>query len=268
VYKMTGSGNDFLFVDGRVNPVAEWTADLIDELCDRRTGLGADGFAVVEPGSGAGRVRFHFFNRDGSPAPMCGNGALCATRIARWLELVQSDQMVLETGAGEVHTRALDGEAQQSELTMNVIPEVTQLEIDFLAGERSISFTTVGVPHVVVLVDDLASVPLMNRGRELRSHPAVGPAGSNVNFVARSPDASWAMRTYERGVEAETLACGTGAAACATVLAGAQEISLPWNVSTASGCVLTIKAQLSEQGQLRNPSVTGEGRLVYRAVVA
>jgi diaminopimelate epimerase len=266
---MTGSGNDFAFVDGRVHAPDTWDASRIQQICDRRNGLGADGFAVLERGSSTGRVRFHFFNSDGSRAPMCGNGALCATRVAMWLELVDSPEMVLETLAGDVNTRALDGPEQRSELSIEITPELRELDIDLADGERSVHFTTVGVPHVVVRVDDVRSVHLMKRGRALRQHPAVGPAGSNVNFVSPSEDTNhWVMRTYERGVEAETMACGTGAAACACVLVRSGEVSLPWHVGTASARVLTISGDLSEDGHLSNPRIAGEGRLVYRAILA
>ncbi len=268
VYKMTGSGNDFVFVDGRVNPAAGWDRDQIAELCDRRTGIGADGFAVVEPGSGPGRVGFHFFNSDGSPAPMCGNAALCATRVARWLELVGSDQMILETGAGDVHTCTIDGAGERSQLRMDLAPELKPLPISLQQGERSITFTTIGVPHVVVVVDDVMSVNVADRGRELRRHAAVGPDGSNVNFVSQISAGTWSMRTYERGVEAETYACGTGAAACATVLVQLDKVTLPWEVTTASGCTLTISGEVSSSNILSTPCITGEGRMVYRAVVA
>lgn len=266
-YKMTGSGNDFVFVDGRVNGLEEWDASSISAMCDRRNGLGADGFAVLEPGTATGRVRFHFFNSDGSSAPMCGNGALCATRLARWLELVEADEMVLETGAGDVRTRVLGGPQPRAELSMELTPSLSQPAIELGPGERSIAFTEVGVPHVVVVVDEVATVPVAERGREIRGHPSVGPAGSNVNFVSLGADGAWQMRTYERGVEAETLACGTGAAACAAVLVREGRATLPWEVLTRSCRTLAISGELNEDGTLVNPRVAGEARLVYRAVV-
>jgi len=264
VYKLSGSGNDFVFVDGRLTPASGWKPEAIRQICDRRAGVGADGFGVLEPGSGRGRVRFHFFNNDGNRAPMCGNGSLCATRMARWLEMVPNNEMVLETDAGEVRTRFLEGPEERSEFKLAAISELSELQIEPAAGEDSFHFLTVAVPHLVVLVDDVTAVPLPERGRELRFHASLAPDGANVNFVSRGP-AGWAMRTYERGVEAETFACATGAVSCAAVLCGLGKIdTLPWQVRSASGLTLTVNGLLSN-GKLEEPSLIGESRLVFRA---
>ena len=266
VYKLTGSGNDFVFVDGRLSPADSWKPEEIQKICDRRNGVGADGFAVLEPGSREGRVRFHFFNSDGSRAPMCGNGSLCATRTARLLELVATAEMVLETDAGEVQTRSLDGSEERSQFRLPEISELVAPPIDLLPGETAVFFATVAVPHLVVVVEDVAAVELQERGRELRSHSAVTPLGSNVNFVSQR-EGAWFMRTYERGVEAETLACGTGAVACAAALSHLGLLSdLPWDVNTASGMVLSVDGKL-QKGRLLQPSLIGESRLVYRAIL-
>ncbi len=266
VYKLSGSGNDFVFVDGRLSPAESWEPEAIKKICDRRNGVGADGFAVLEPGSRAGRVRFHFFNSDGSRAPMCGNGSLCATRMARLLEFVSTPDMVLETDAGEVRTRVLDGPDERSEFRLPEIPELAAPAIDLGPGESSVFFATVAVPHLVLVVENVSSVDLERRGRELRYHPAVSPLGSNVNFVSCS-GSGWVMRTYERGVEAETLACGTGAVASAAVLSRVGLIrQLPWEVQTASGMVLAVNGRIKD-GRLQEPSLIGESRLVYRAVL-
>jgi diaminopimelate epimerase len=264
VYKLSGSGNDFVFVDGRLTPASEWKPEAIRRICDRRAGVGADGLAVLEPGSGPDRVRFHFFNSDGSRAPMCGNGSLCATRMARWLELVHNNEMVLETDAGEVRTRFLDGPDERSEFKLAAISEIEQPDIEAATGEKPCHFLTVAVPHLVVVVADVSQVPLAERGRELRFHPSLAPNGANVNFVSRDP-AGWRMRTYERGVEAETFACATGAVACAAVLAHLGQIdSLPWQVQTTSGLILAVSGRLND-GKLEEPGVIGESRLVFRA---
>lgn len=268
-YKMTGSGNDFVFVDGRTDPLARWTAERIREVCDRRTGVGADGLAVLEPGSEAGTVRFNFFNCDGARAGMCGNGALCATRLAARLELAPAESMRLCTDAATFETRCLANSSDRAELFLPDVTEVGMLEIELLPGERLAGFAVVCVPHAVLRVDDVEEIDLTGRGRRLRFDPAVGPEGANVNFVSRSADDAWVMRTYERGVEEETLACGTGAVACATVLAGAGEIELPWEVRSRSGQVLSVagepRANPSSPG-LRGPRLTGQGRLVFRGI--
>lgn len=265
IYKMSGSGNDFVMADGRTQPLARWTAELIREVCARGTGVGADGLAVLEPGSRRGAVRFHFFNSDGSRAPMCGNGALCAIRLAAWLELGPREGMVLETDAGEVEGRCLPGDEERAEIVTPAVGALVEPDIELAAGERSIHFTTVGVPHLVVRVGDLAAVPLLQRGRELRLHPAI-PGGTNVNFLANG-DQGWAMRTYERGVEAETLACGTGAVAATAILARAGEAEPPLEIGTASGTTLTVSADLAPDRSLERPRLAGPACLVFRAVL-
>ena len=268
IYKMTGSGNDFVFLDGRMVPPDGWSPESVRELCRRGTGVGADGLVVLEPGSTEGAVRFRYFNSDGSPAPICGNGALCATRMAAWLELAPGDGMVLETDAGVLEARCLPGDLERAEISL---PEPSQVErpaIDLAEGESSVSFTRVGVPHVVVIVRDLGAVPLLDRGRELRAHPTLGTEGANVNFIAHSAHDGWAMRSYERGVECETLACATGALAAAAVLCLEKSISLPWDVRTGSGATLTVSADLSRDGRLRRPRLAGEARLVFRAILS
>ena len=265
-FKMSGSGNDFVFVDGRVSPVNTWSADQIRAACDRRDGIGADGFAVLEPGSAPDRVRFHFFNADGGRAPMCGNGALCATRMARWLELAKQDDMVLETDAGPVTTCVLPGDQELAEFELAAVGEMSTPEIDLFSGEQSITFTTVAVPHLVVVVDDADAVDVKTRGRELRSHPSLPPDGANVNFVHISGSAL-RVRTYERGVEGETLACATGSVACTAVLAKAGKASLPTDVLTTSGRTLAVSGSLDATKHLQSPRLRGEARLVFRAIL-
>ncbi len=269
VCKLTGSGNDFLFVDGRINPADSWEAARIEALCDRRHGIGADGFGVLEPGSAPNRVRFHFFNSDGGRAPMCGNGSLCATRTARWLELVDTDSMVLETDAGEVSTRIVSFEENLAEFELGKIGDLLEPEVEPGADEVSISQTVVAVPHLVVVVKDVESVPLEKRGRELRRHVAFEPDGVNVNFVSRNGD-KWRVRTYERGVEGETLACGTGTVACAAVLLKSGEAkSLPMDLETTSGKTLTVSGSFNQQTMtIESPSLRGEARPLFRAIVA
>ncbi|MBI2401270.1 MAG: diaminopimelate epimerase [Gemmatimonadetes bacterium] len=272
VYKMSGSGNDFVFVDGRASQLSAWPPERIRAVCDRHTGVGADGFVVVEPGSVPDAVRFHFFNNDGGRAAMCGNGALCATRIAAHLELVKPDGMVLETDAGAYRSRCVEGDGERAELVLGDVTQFWSPQVRLQAGEREARLVHVGVPHLVVLVDQVAAVPIMERGRALRFDPALGPPGANVNFVSRGGGGgdtggpAWAMRTYERGVEGETLACGTGAVAAASVLALSGHASLPLEVQTASGRLLRVSGTPAGP-EVRGASLIGEGRLVFRAIL-
>lgn len=262
---MTGSGNDFVFVDGRASPVEYWSGDLVRAVCARGTGVGADGLVILEPGSRPSAVRFHFFNNDGHRAEMCGNAALCATRLAARLEFAPADGICLETDAGPVHSRCIAETSDRAELALGDVTDLIRPDIDLEPGEQLIAFATVGVPHLVVEVDDLEAVDVVGRGRVLRYHPAVSPAGANVNFVGQR-DGAWAMRTYERGVEGETLACGTGAVACGAVLARERQMGLPWAVASRSGRSLVVSGTPGGRG-LSSPRLEGEGRVVFRGVL-
>jgi diaminopimelate epimerase len=266
IFKMSGSGNDFVFLDGRWTSTADWPAERIQRVCARGTGVGADGLVILAPGSQPGRVRFIFYNSDGTQAAMCGNAALCATRLAAHLELAPPDEVILETDAGLVQARCVPDRDDRAELLLPDVDQIASPEIGLAAGEERIGFAVVGVPHLVVAVHDLEAVPLRTRGRELRFHPALAPAGANINFVARNGD-GWAMRTYERGVEDETLACGTGAVACATILNAAGATSLPFAVRTRSGTTLLVSGVGSGRPALQGPRLEGEARLVFRAML-
>jgi diaminopimelate epimerase len=265
-FKMSGSGNDFIFLDGRETDAANWPRDRIARICARGTGVGADGLVILSPGSAPGAVRFLFFNSDGSRGEMCGNAALCATRLSARLGLADASDVRLETDAGLVRGAADPTGGPRAALALPDVPAVGSPEIQAGSGEGTGGFALVGVPHLVIPVGDLDAVDLRGRGRELRFHPALGPAGANVNFVSRS-GGSWWMRTYERGVEAETLACGTGAVACATVLASRGLVSLPWSVTTRSGSVLSVSGNVGPDGSLRHPRLSGEARLVFQATI-
>ena len=263
---MTGSGNDFVFVDGRTTPVSFWTPQRIQDVCARQTGVGGDGLCLLEPGSAAGAVRLHYFNRDGHRAEMCGNASLCAARLVSCIELAPADGVVLETDAGAIPARTLNGDGERAEITMGTVSGIKPAGVELRPGELSAHYVRVGVPHVVLEVENLDEVDVANRGNELRFHPAFGPDGANVNFVSCG-SAGWRMRTYERGVEAETLACGTGSVAVATILAAVRKLALPIAISTSSGCVLEVAGSPAGSSGFSGVSLRGEGRLVFRAVL-
>jgi diaminopimelate epimerase len=264
-FKLCGSGNDFVFFDGRDVAVTDWPPDRIARVCARGTGVGADGMIFLGVGS-AGAVRFTFFNSDGSRGEMCGNGALCATRLSVLVGLAPGPEVTLETDAGLVRGKVTPSDPGRAELTLPDVQGVRSPTVDPVTGESASGFVVVGVPHLVVPVQDLEDIDLTGRGKLLRGHPAVGPAGANVNFVSRLGD-GWGMRTYERGVEAETLACGTGAVACATVLGLRGLVTLPWSVRSRAGTTLKISGDLDPAGGLRNPRLNGQARLVYRGTL-
>jgi diaminopimelate epimerase len=270
VYKMTGSGNDFVLLDGRATTPAEWPATRVVQLCDRRTGVGADGLVILTPDQ-PGDVRMAFWNSDGSRADMCGNAALCSTRLSVYLELTAPGDLRLLTDAGVVQARCPDVGDQAEirlpdfDLAKATGPAVCGLQLE--PGDRWMAFATVGVPHLVIRVDDIEAVDLLGRGRTLRSDPRVGAAGANVNFVGApaAPGEPWLIRTYERGVEGETLACGTGTVAAGVALAAQGEATLPVRFRSRGGQVLLVRAELNGR-RASEVWLGGQGKLVFRAV--
>ncbi len=274
-HKVSGSGNDFVMFDGRTTTEADWTVERIAQICNRRDGIGADGLVIVTP-LGDNTVRMTYYNADGSRAAMCGNAALCTTRFAAALEMADPAGMTLVTDAGTFPSRCI-GEGHMAELNLPDVPVPARLGISLSAGEHSAWLATVGVPHLVTLVDDVAAVDIAGRGRKLRFDAACGPEGANANFLSRiSPSSgtgsaadvaepSWAIRTYERGVEGETLACGTGTVAAALALAVSGADQLPLRFKSGSGRVLTVSARL-QGGMATEIWLCGEGRIVARGV--
>ncbi len=273
-HKLTGSGNDFVMLDGRTTTEADWPAERIAAICDRRQGIGGDGLVIVDATPEPDTVRMTYFNSDGSRAPMCGNAALCSTRLAAALELADPAGMTLVTGAGSFHTRCV-GEGHMAELHLPDTDVPVALPVDLEPGERAIHLATVGVPHLVALVDDVAAVDLPRRGRVLRFHEAIGPGGANANFYSPISSSTgtggdpaaptWAVRTYERGIEAETLSCGTGTVASALALAVQGKAELPLRFRSTSGKVLSVSAKIAGT-RATDIWLAGEGRIVARGI--
>jgi len=258
---MTGSGNDFVVFDSGGGSFERLESrDRIIALCARGTGVGADGAVFLEP-AGENTLRMRYYNADGSRATLCGNASLCSARLGVELGLVSSE-FSLETDAGRLAARIRNG---LPEIDLEPVAEV-DLDPPALGragGESRLGFARVGVPHVVVEVPDLEAVDLGGRGAALRSHPALAD-GANVNFVSSRPD-GWAYRTYERGVEGETLACGTGAVATAILLSAWGQASQETLLTTRSGQQLAVR--LRRSGGRWYPSLRGEGRIVFEGVL-
>lgn len=257
-YKMSGSGNDFIVFDARDGSL-EIPSDssMIRRLCDRRQGIGADCIVLFEP-SARVDILMSYFNSDGSRGAMCGNAALCITRLASQLGLAKASGMAIETDDGILRSRLVN---DRPELELRPVRSVREtVEGGAEAGERRLGYAVAGVPHVVVLVDDVDQIDVPRRGEALRRATWTGPEGANVNFVS-GRRGSWAMRTFERGVEAETLACGTGAVATATLLRRWGLDGPETGLQTRSGCVLEV-ALREHDGELM-PRLRGEGRVVF-----
>lgn len=265
---MTGSGNDFVMLDARVSPPADWSPQDMQVVCARGTGIGADGVVFVGPGSKAGAVRMIYYNADGSHAAMCGNAALCSTTLAAHLGIAPGTGMDLETDAGTYRSRTI--ERGRSELHLAPVEAPASVPgLSLCDGERQAALGLVGVPHLVVLVDDIDKIALMERGRALRLDPALAPHGANINFLsahAHNGQPLWRMRTYERGVEGETLACGTGAVAAACAIEEWGSGRLPIEIQSRSGRMLTIRATKGS-GRYDDVWLAGEGRMVFRGVI-
>jgi len=262
-YKMTGSGNDFVVLDGRGTTPGEWPPERIRAICDRRMGAGADGLVILVAEGEA--VRMNFYNCDGGRAAMCGNAALCSTALAVHLGLGDGKGMTLATDAGDFRTRAGTG-AWTAELNLPPFPVPAPVPaISAEPGEADIALATVGVPHLVILVGDVDQVEIDRRGRELRHHPALGDAGANANFISapRRGEQTWRIRTFERGVEGETLACGTGTVAAAAYVARKGLGSVPLRFRSRGGPILEVSANVTQE-RATNVWLCGEGRLVYR----
>jgi diaminopimelate epimerase len=261
---MYGSGNDFIFFDARSEAAGELASPgRIAQLCARGTGIGADGVVFVEPSPRAD-FAIRYFNADGSLASLCGHASLCSTRLAVRLGAAEGGGMRFETGAGVLRGRIKD-DLPEIDLAPveTVFADAAALEPG--PGEHRIGFAIAGVPHVVLACDDVAAVDVQGRGPALRWHPSL-PEGANVNWVSRQAG-GWAIRTFERGVEGETLACGTGAVAAAVLLA-------EWGLAPRSGVALEtasgrqLEVSITEEAGLRRPSLRGEGRIVFEGRLA
>ncbi|MGA1868789.1 MAG: diaminopimelate epimerase [bacterium] len=234
--KMSGCGNDFILIDNRECILSTPIGELTQMICDRHNGVGADGLIIIEK-SDTAHFKMRFYNSDGGEAEMCGNGARCVARFA-YLTRIAPAKMTFETRAGEIEGQVLeDGHVK---ITMGRIPfKLSEGRIDSIE-DGPLYYLTVGVPHTVFFVDTIDTVDVFTRGRSIRYHEKFAPAGTNVNFVKVLNQDSLVIRTYERGVEAETMACGTGASASAIVAFSLGFVKMPVHVYTKNNCLLVI----------------------------
>lgn len=248
--KMHGAGNDFILIDDRDGSFPVDDHIRMAALAAHRTGIGCEGIILVQKPLKSGDFRMSFFNPDGTEADLCGNGARCAAAFARAVGAVAQDSMTMETGAGLVDAEIL--EPGLVKVWMNE-PKDRRYGLSVAVKEQPVvgDFVDTGVPHFVVVVPSVATVNVEHLGRELRLADAFAPAGTNVNFVQfRAPNHA-VIRTYERGVEAESGACGTGAVAAAVVGVETRKMSLPMHVRTSYGFDLVV------DGDWRHSKSTG-----------
>ena len=260
--KMNGAGNDFVMIDNRAAEV-QLTPEQIVRICDRHRGVGADGILLIEPAQNGADFRMRYYNRDGGEAEMCGNGARCFARFAQRMANA-CDEMSFETPAGVIGAR-LEGE--QVRLSMSE-PWGLRLDLDILVDGTTwkTHFINSGVPHVVVPVASIADVDVNAVGTGIRRDSRFAPAGTNVNFLEKRSAHAIAIRTFERGVESETLACGTGVVASALVFAATANVSGPIGVLVKGGSELSVGFERDGE-RFTNVTLTGPAEFVFEGTM-
>lgn len=262
--KMNGAGNDFVVLDNRDGSLA-LTEPQIARLCDRHRGVGADGLLLAEKSSGGADFRMRYYNADGREAEMCGNGARCFARFVDTLAAKSSGTVSFETPAGVI-AATLQGDRVSLAMSQPG-PFADDGELEAAGRKTAVYSINTGVPHAVVLVDELDGLDVAKLGAALRHHPHFQPRGTNVNFVRQLGPQDLAIRTYERGVEGETLACGTGVVASALTLVALTGADSPVRVLVKGGDTLTVDFLRSGDG-FSHVVLTGPADFVFEGDIA
>lgn len=266
-YKMNGAGNDFIVIDNRDLSI-KLDAQTIEALCDRHRGIGADGLLAVEPPQHGADYRFRYYNADGGEAEMCGNGARCFGRFTAHLGDDIADRVTFETIAG---TLAADMVGENVRIAMSEPNDLKLNTPTKVAGlNTAIHFVNTGVPHAVSYLPDadaLDALDVFTIGRAIRRHDDFAPAGTNANFATVLSPGHIRIRTYERGVEDETLACGTGMVACALIHHLLTDAPSPIKVDVAGGDTLEIGFEKSGPQSFSNVTLTGPADFVFEGEI-
>jgi len=259
-WKMSGAGNDFIVIDHRQPLIpAERMAEFARLVCRRKFSVGADGLFLLESSDRAD-FKWRFFNADGSEAEMCGNGARCVARFA-YMQGIAAARMRFETLAGIVDATVADTQA-----TIRMTPPHSfrfDRQIEAAGQMLMVHSVDTGVPHAVIFVDDIDAVDVIGLGRQIRHHPDFAPAGTNVDFVGRT-EGGFRIRTYERGVEDETLACGTGVTAGALIAAAKGFAGSPVEMVTSGGVALTVHFSSGQGEGADQVLLKGPAHLIYK----
>ena len=259
--KMSGSGNDFIVIDHREPFLEEdHLRDFIRKACRRRISVGADGLILIERSQKAD-FKWRYFNADGGEAEMCGNGGRCAARFA-YLKGIAGPSLKFETLVG-ILSAQVRGKKVKLEMTK---PFGLKLDETLLIeGEKQIfSSINTGVPHAVLFVEDLEELDIVRMGRAIRYHSHFTPSGTNANFVRLEKGSQLFIRTYERGVEDETLACGTGVVASALVAALKGLVKPPVSIQTRGGEILTVYFEIDGK-EIKEVFFEGDVHIIYEA---
>ena len=259
-FKMSGSGNDFILIDNRQGTLAVGSVvEFVKSVCERKVSVGADGLIIIEP-SDRVDFRWRFFNADGSEVEMCGNGGRCAARFA-YLMGIAGGKMSFETGAG-----IIDAEVRGDIVKLRLTDPRDLVMNDQIQIKNQTLFVhslNTGVPHVVHFVRDPDGFDVFNTGRAIRYHEHYQPAGTNANFVMVLDSHTLRVRTYERGVEDETLACGTGSVASALIAARKGQVESPVDVRVQGGEILRIYFEMTSDG-FAKVYLEGKVKVVYQ----
>lgn len=259
-WKMNGAGNDFVVIDNRDRRYG-LDGGAIARLCDRHRGVGADGLLAVEPAEQGADFRMRYYNADGGEAEMCGNGARCFARFANFLSGGSLEEVRFETPAGVIGATFQDDRVQLK--MSDPVDLKSGLTLDVSGTQQVVHFLNTGVPHAVVMVSDLDDVPVREWGAALRYHEAFTPKGTNANFVRIAGPSALAIRTYERGVEDETLACGTGMVASAIIHHLLTGDPSPVSVKVRGGDTLEVGFVRTDD-QFREVTLTGPADMVFK----
>lgn len=262
--KMSAAGNDFVLIDNRNKVVKNDHKRFARRVCERKDGVGADGLILIERSKKAD-FKMRIFNRDGSEAEMCGNGARACAQFA-YDNRIAGGSMSFITLAGIIEARVLkDGVSLKMVSPKNFRKDIP---ITFKGGKYQFQFIDTGVPHAVVFLSKLDDIDVDAFGCFIRHHKVFQPRGTNVDFVRVIDKHTIEVRTYERGVEGETLACGTGSTASAILAAEAKGCMSPVNVRVRSGDILTIAFRKTGDGQYEDVSLKGPAVEIFKGTLS
>lgn len=258
-YKMSGAGNDFILIDNRSGIFKrDVLPELAKRLCRRALSIGADGLIIIDNSKRA-HIQMLPFNSDGSLSGLCGNGARCAARFAL-LKVIAGKQMNIESGSVVYPAEILSAQRVRIGLQYSGIVEEKEIKIGNIVVKGYLVMA--GIPHFVIFVKKLDKFPVLEWGRVIRHHSLFAPEGTNVNFLEHLTGNQYSIRTYERGVEGETLSCGTGTLASAIIL-GKKNTRKRWEFKTLSG--ITLSVYPSEESD-KILFLEGDARVIYRGV--
>jgi len=275
--KMSGAGNDFILFDKKINPDIELTTQNIAKMCERRTGIGADGVLLISDLKDFA-FEMNYFNADGSTGSLCANGARCAIKYGNESDRISNDKISFIANGVVYYGQIMDNGLVKFFLDR---PKKMKQNFKIKAGNQLIpaSFVDTGSPHIVIkyndvlknpadpnsFYNDLDTFPVYELGKEIRYHKDFAPEGTNVNFI-RIHDSEIDIRSYERGVENETLSCGTGTVAAALLAFVKENYSPPIKVHQKSGDELIVDFKVEEQ-KVQELSLTGPAKIIFNGEI-